>query len=178
MLTWLLGKLSRDPQIDGELAQLLTIIGTRADSPEMASVRPLLGSSVRVSDDGNGEVYDDSGLLLTYVEGRVRSLMLRTQPFEDRVLYPRPDALVVGLSPRATEAELAEVLGKPWDSEGTTATTRSTVGPFSSSCSTGPWRRSSRPRSERRERGARRDRRPLRARAVGRSRGVRRGRQP
>lgn len=108
--------------VTGEMAVLLDVLGYRQGDSRILEAIALVGPDMTVEElDFDGEkstyfIFKPAGTDLLFENDVLVSAMVRTQPdSQDDTygLYPRPTALVDGLSPTATRAEVAALLGNP-----------------------------------------------------------------
>jgi hypothetical protein len=108
--------------VTGEIAVLLGVLGHRQGDSRILEAIILVGPDMAVEEfnfDGEKLTYftfRSAGTDLIFENDVVVSVTVRTQPDsqdETYGLYPRPAALVDGLSPIATRAEVAALLGAP-----------------------------------------------------------------
>jgi hypothetical protein len=108
--------------VTGELAVLLGVLGLRKGDGRILDAIALVGPTMEVEEfDWDDErstyyVFRPAGTELLFENEVLVSVTVRTQPdAQDETYgrYPRPDNLLTGLSPTATRAETAALLGKP-----------------------------------------------------------------
>ncbi|GGP51816.1 hypothetical protein [Saccharothrix coeruleofusca] len=108
--------------ITGEMAVLLGVLGHRQGDSRILDAIALVGPDMEVEEfDFDGEkstyfTFKQAGTDLLFEDDVLVSVMVRTQPDEQDETYgryPRPAALVDGLSPTATRAEVTALLGTP-----------------------------------------------------------------
>lgn len=108
--------------VTGEMAVMLNVLGFRQGDSRILEAIALVGPDMEVEEfDFDGEkstyfTFKRTGTDLLFENDVLVSVMVRTQPDsqdETYGLYPRPAALVDGLSPTATRAEVAALLGNP-----------------------------------------------------------------
>lgn len=108
--------------VSGEIAVLLDVLGHREGDSHVLQAIVLVGPRMEVSEyDFDGEkskyyVFKDAGTELLFEDGVLASVMVRTQPDPDDETYgqyPRPAALVEGLSATAERSEVTAFLGEP-----------------------------------------------------------------
>ena len=108
--------------VTGEIAVLLDVLGHRQGDSRILEAIVLVGPRMEVVKwDFDGEqsttyAFKPAGTDLLFENDVLVSVMVRTQPDsqdETHGLYPRPAALVDGLSPTATRAEVTACLGSP-----------------------------------------------------------------
>ncbi|MBN6037785.1 hypothetical protein [Amycolatopsis sp. 195334CR] len=108
--------------VTGEMAVLLGVLGYRQGDSRILEAIALVGPGLQVEEfDFDGEkstyfTFKPAGTDLLFENDVLVSAMVRTQQdSQDGTygLYPRPDALVDGLSPTASRAEVGALLGPP-----------------------------------------------------------------
>jgi hypothetical protein len=108
--------------ITGEMAVMLDVLGYRQGDSRILDAIALVGPDMMVEEfDFDGEkstyfTFKPAGTDLLFENDVLVSVIVRTQPDsqdETYGLYPRPAALVDGLSPTATRAEVTALLGDP-----------------------------------------------------------------
>ncbi|MDU0293631.1 hypothetical protein [Saccharothrix longispora] len=108
--------------VSGDMAVLLDVLGRRQGDSRILDAIALVGPAMEVEEfdfDGDKSTYftfKPAGTDLLFENDVLTSVMVRTQPDgqdETYGLYPRPAALVDGLSPTATRAEVTALLGTP-----------------------------------------------------------------
>ncbi|WP_149261923.1 hypothetical protein [Actinomadura sp. K4S16] len=108
--------------VTGEIAVLLDVLGRRQGDDRILDAVALVGPTMEVEEfDFDGEkstyyIFKPAGTDLIFEDKVLVSAMVRTQPDPQDAaygLYPRPTALVDGLSPTATRAEVTAFLGTP-----------------------------------------------------------------
>jgi len=108
--------------VTGEMAVLLDVLGNRKGDSRILEAIVLVGPTMEVEEfDFGGEkstyyIFKPAGTDLAFENDVLEMVMVRTQPDsqdETYGLYPRPAALVDGLSPTATRAEVTAFLGNP-----------------------------------------------------------------
>lgn len=108
--------------ISGEMAVMLGVLGLRQGDSRILEAIALVGPTMKVDEFDWGEerstyfIFHPAGTELLFENDVLVSAMVRTQPDsqdETHGVYPRPNDLVEGLSPTATRAEVAAMLGKP-----------------------------------------------------------------
>lgn len=126
-------------QISGELTTYLDALGMRPDDPRLEPVLDLPGPTTDTNEesDGTGVVFHlaarSSGTEFVFADEQLMIVFIGTQERENWGVYPRPDALIDGLSGTATRPEVRAALGDP-SGNGTTRTAiSSTVATCSSS---------------------------------------------
>ncbi|HVK23794.1 MAG TPA: hypothetical protein VM677_20760 [Actinokineospora sp.] len=104
------------------MAVLLDVLGYRQGDSRILDAIALVGPAMEVEEfDFDGEkstyfTFKPAGTDLLFENDTLVSVMVRTQPDDQDGtygLYPRPAALVDGLSPTATRAEVTALLGVP-----------------------------------------------------------------
>lgn len=109
--------------VTGEAAVMLGVLGRRKGDDRILDVVALVGPDMEVdefaSDDGGRTTYfafPPTGTDLIFKNDLLVSVMVRTQPDlqdESYGLYPRPAALIEGLSGTAGRAEVKAFMGAP-----------------------------------------------------------------
>lgn len=108
--------------ITGEMAVMLDVLGYRLGDDRILKAIILVGPRMEVEEfDFDGEqskyyTFKPAGTDLLFENTVLVSAMVRTQPDsqdETYGLYPRPTALIDGLSPTATREEVTAFLGAP-----------------------------------------------------------------
>lgn len=108
--------------ISGDLAVMLDVLGRRQGDSRILDAIALVGPDMEVEEfdfDGAKSTYftfKPAGTDLLFEDDVLASVMVRTRPDdqdETYGLYPRPTALVDGLSATATRAEVTALLGDP-----------------------------------------------------------------
>jgi hypothetical protein len=108
--------------ITGEMAVMLSVIGYRQGDSRILDAIALVGPEMEVMEfDADGEkstyfIFKSSGTDLLFEDDILEMIMVRTGPDSDDETYgtyPRPAALIEGLSPTATRTEVTEFLGEP-----------------------------------------------------------------
>lgn len=108
--------------VTGEMASMLDVLGSRQGDDRILEVIGLLSPDMEVEEfDFDGEkstyfTFKAAGTDLLFENEVLVSIMVRTQPdSQDSTYgsYPRPTALIEGLSPTATRNEVAALLGDP-----------------------------------------------------------------
>jgi hypothetical protein len=108
--------------VTGEAAVLLGVLGHRQGDSRILEAIALVGPAMEVEEfDFDGEkstyfIFKPAGTDLLFEDDVLVSIMVRTQPDsqdETYGVYPRPAALVDGLRPTATRAEVTALLGRP-----------------------------------------------------------------
>lgn len=108
--------------VTGEMAVMLGVLGYRRGDGRVLEAIALVGPKMQVEEfdfDGDKSTYltfKPAGTDLLFEEDVLVSVMVRTQPDSQDAtygLYPRPAALIDGLPPTATRAEVAALLGDP-----------------------------------------------------------------
>jgi hypothetical protein len=108
--------------VTGEMAVMLGVLGYRQGDGRILEAIVLVGPKMEIEKfefDGDKSTYfvfKPAGTDLLFENDVLVSVMVRTQPdSQDSTygLYPRPAALIAGLSPTATRAEVAALLGDP-----------------------------------------------------------------
>lgn len=108
--------------VTGEAALLLDVLGCRQGDSRILEAVALVGPGMEVEefdlDSGKSTyfVFKPAGTDLLFENDVLVSVMVRTQPDSQDPgygRYPRPTALIDGLSPTATRAEVAAFLGTP-----------------------------------------------------------------
>lgn len=108
--------------VTGEMAVMLDVLGHRQGDSRILDAIALVGPTMEVTEhDFDGEksthfIFKPAGTELVFENDVLDMVMVRTQPdSQDETfgLYPRPAALVDGLSPTATRAEVTAFLGRP-----------------------------------------------------------------
>jgi hypothetical protein len=108
--------------VTGEVALLLDVLGRRQGDSRILEAIALVGPAMEVEEfDFDGEkstyfIFKPAGTDLLFENNVLVSVMVRTQPDGQDPgygLYPRPTALIDGLSPTATRAEVTAFLGTP-----------------------------------------------------------------
>lgn len=108
--------------VTGEMAVMLEVLGCRQGDARILEAIILVGPAMEVAKyDFDGEksthfLFKPAGTDLVFENDVLEMVMVRTQPDEQDAtygLYPRPAALVDGLPPTATRAEVAAFLGNP-----------------------------------------------------------------
>ncbi|MFD5828016.1 hypothetical protein [Lentzea sp. NPDC060358] len=108
--------------VSGEITVFLDVLGLRQGDSRILDAIVLVGPAMEVSEyDFDGEkstyfVFKEAGTELLFEDDVLASAMVRTQPDpEDETYgqYPRPGALVQGLSATATRDEVTAALGSP-----------------------------------------------------------------
>ncbi|MBE3043553.1 hypothetical protein IMZ48_13475 [Candidatus Bathyarchaeota archaeon] len=117
-------------KITGDMAVMLDALGRRkSDSSWMRDILALAGPDMEVTEYDNETHYlfKPTGTELVIAEGFVERVVVLTRPDGKRKvdgkwvdarpagwgMYPRPEALVEGLSGEATPAEVTALLGEP-----------------------------------------------------------------
>lgn len=110
------------PIVTGEIAVMLDVLGYRQGDDRILEAIVLLGPVMEVEEfdfDGEKSTHFDfkpAGTELVFENDVLEMIMVRTQPDsqdETYGLYPRPAALVDGLSSTASRAEVSAFLGDP-----------------------------------------------------------------
>ncbi|MFE9580955.1 hypothetical protein ACFYO1_31580 [Nocardia sp. NPDC006044] len=108
--------------VRGEIAVLLGVLGLRQGDNRILAAIALVGPVMTIEEFDWDEtrstyyVFHPAGTDLLFEDDVLVSAMVRTQPDnqdEAYGLYPRPHDLLEGLSPNATRAEAAAMLGTP-----------------------------------------------------------------
>lgn len=111
--------------VTGEIAALLDVLGCRTGDNQVLHAMTVIGCLDFKMDiekfDFDGEksthfIFKPAGTDLVFENDILEMIMVRTQPdYQDEAyrLYPRPEALVDGLSSTATRAEVTALLGNP-----------------------------------------------------------------
>lgn len=108
--------------VTGEMAVMLDVLGYRKGDGRILEAIILVGPKMEVTEhDFDGEtsthyLFKPAGTELVFENDVLEMVMVRTQPDSQDAtygLYPRPAALVDGLSATATRAEVAAFLGDP-----------------------------------------------------------------
>ncbi|SDD80683.1 hypothetical protein [Actinokineospora iranica] len=108
--------------VTGEMTVLLDVLGRGQGDSRILEAIILVGPRMDVEEfDFDGEkstyfTFKPAGTDLLFENGVLVSVMVRTQPdSQDETYgrYPRPAALIDGLSPTATRAEVTALLGDP-----------------------------------------------------------------
>ncbi|GAB2679832.1 hypothetical protein GCM10027271_46360 [Saccharopolyspora gloriosae] len=108
--------------VTGEVAVMLDVLGYRQGDNRILDAIALVGPNMEVEElDFDGEksthfIFKPSGTDFIFEDDVLVSIMIRTQPDskdETYALYPRPTALVDGLSPTASRTEVTALLGTP-----------------------------------------------------------------
>ncbi|MDA2809765.1 hypothetical protein O4J56_03855 [Nocardiopsis sp. RSe5-2] len=108
--------------VTGEAALLLDALGRRQGDSRILEAIALVGPGMEVEEFGFGGVrstylvFRPSGTDLLFEDGVLVSAMVRTRPDGQDPgygRYPRPAALIDGLSPTATRSGVAALLGTP-----------------------------------------------------------------
>lgn len=111
------------PKVTGEIAVMLDVLGYRQGDSRILEAIVLVGPVMEVEefdfDDGSKSAhfsFKPTGTELVFGDDILKMIMVRTQPDsqdETYGLYPRPAALVDGLSTTASRAEVSAFLGDP-----------------------------------------------------------------
>lgn len=111
------------PTVTGEIAVMLDVLGYRQGDSRILEAIVLVGPVMEVEefdfDDGSKSThfsFKPTGTELVFEDDILKMIMVRTQPDsqdETYGLYPRPAALVDGLSTTASRAEVSAFLGDP-----------------------------------------------------------------
>lgn len=108
--------------VTGEMAVMLDVLGLRVGDARILDAIALVGPKMDIDKfDFDGEksthyTFNVSGTDLVFEDKVLVAAMVRTQPSSEdapRGVYPRPAALVQGLSPSSTRAEVKAFLGDP-----------------------------------------------------------------
>lgn len=108
--------------VTGEMAVMLGVLGRRQGDDRILDAISLVGPTMEVDeDDIDGEkstyfLFKPAGTEMVFEDDVLEMIMVRTQPDDldpSFGLYPRPAALVEGISPTATRAEVTAFLGAP-----------------------------------------------------------------
>ena len=108
--------------VTGEVAVLLDVLGCRKGDSRILEAIALVGPGMEVEEfDSDSEkstyfVFRPAGTELLFENDVLVAVMVRTQPDAQHPgygRYPRPTALIDGLSPTATRAEVTAFLGAP-----------------------------------------------------------------
>ncbi|QBS39456.1 hypothetical protein [Nocardia sp. CS682] len=108
--------------VTGEVAAMLNVLGLRKGDNRILDVIVLLGPEMEVEDFDWGDVqstyylFRRAGTELLFEDEVLVSAIVRTLPDsadETYRPYPRPGALLEGLSPNATRSEVTALLGQP-----------------------------------------------------------------
>jgi hypothetical protein len=108
--------------VTGEMAVLLDVLGYGQGDSRILEAIALVGPGMEVEKfDFDGEkstyfIFKPAGTELLFEDDVLVSVMVRTQSDEQDEtygLYPRPAALICGLPPTATRAEVMSLLGRP-----------------------------------------------------------------
>ncbi|MGP4028842.1 hypothetical protein [Actinomadura sp. 3N407] len=108
--------------VTGEVALLLDVLGRWQGDSQILEAIALVGPEMEVEEfDLDSEkstyfIFKPAGTDLLFENNVLVSVMVRTQPDGQDPgygQYPRPTALIDGLSPTATRAEVAAFLGTP-----------------------------------------------------------------
>ena len=108
--------------VTGEMAVMLDVLGLRRGDDRILKAFVLVGPDMAIEefDLGNGRstygIFEATGTDILFKDDTLSSVIVRTQPEEEDHgygLYPRPPALIDGLSPTATRGEVAEFFGTP-----------------------------------------------------------------
>lgn len=108
--------------VTGEMAVMLDVLGYHQGDSRILEAIALVGPAMEVEEfDFDGEksthfLFKPSGTELAFENDVLEMVMVRTQPDsqdETYGLYPRPAALIDGLSSTASRAEVTAFLGDP-----------------------------------------------------------------
>jgi hypothetical protein len=108
--------------VTGEMAVMLDVLGCRQGDSRILEAVALLGPVMEVTEyDFDGEkstyfLFKPAGADLVFENDVLEMVMVRTQSDRQDAsygLYPRPAALIDGLPPTATRAEVAAFFGDP-----------------------------------------------------------------
>jgi len=108
--------------INGEMTIQLDALGHRRGDSRILAAIVLVGPRMEISEFTSGEqisrhyLFKPAGTELLFENDILVSVMVRTRPDPDDTTYgtyPRPSALIEGLSPTATRAEVMAFLGNP-----------------------------------------------------------------
>lgn len=108
--------------VTGEMAVMLDVLGYRQGDARILDAIALVGPTMEVTKyDFDGEkstyfLFKPAGTDLVFENDVLEMVMVRTRPDSQDAtygLYPRPAALIDGLAPTATRAEVTAFLGNP-----------------------------------------------------------------
>lgn len=109
--------------ISGELTTMLGVLGLEQGDGGALDAMALVGMPSETSEfveGGTTQLYltaRDSGTDFLFEDRRLTTVIIRTQPKAKYGAYPRPDALIDGLSGTASRDDVRDALGAPeWSS--------------------------------------------------------------
>jgi hypothetical protein len=107
--------------ITGEMAVMLDVLGLRRGDDRILKAWVLVGPDMTIEEFDLVDVqstyytFGATGTDILFKDDTLSAVIVRTQPEEDHGygLYPRPSALIDGLSATATRGEVADFFGAP-----------------------------------------------------------------
>ncbi len=110
--------------LDGEIRAFADALGTSMTDERSLAAFAAVDLPTARSDYDLGESHrtyvkaEDQGVEFVYEDGRLRTVFISTIDTPARAAYPRPDALIEGLSGTASRAQVLERFGEPeWTSD-------------------------------------------------------------
>ena len=108
--------------VTGEMAVMLDVLGLPQGDSRILEAIALVGPGMEIEEfDWGSEkstyfIFKPAGTDLLFEDGVLASAIVRMQPDAQDPgygLYPRPEALIDGLAPTATRAEVEDLFGVP-----------------------------------------------------------------